>query len=360
MLVRHEGQRELRSRGGAVPELPDVNGAERVLASTKTDELRKTLIDGFRPMFDGVQKTVLFGWQANGNPGDALIWQGQLALLEALGIEIVAVGGPQKLDEATLRNLDPDVAVTLSGGGNFGDLWPTAHEFRESVLRASVGRRLIQFPQSFCFQNPGNADGVRKLLSARPDTVLTWRDERSLVLARELFEGTRCELLPDASLAVRPMHRSRPAKISLLGISRSDHEASGLHTVGLPGGVQTDWVAHQCVSTVLRRLPAWGVLYLDDHFGAHLPQPSRAALYRVAADVTIDCGTELVSQGQVVVSDRLHVHIFCMLLGIDHVMVDTLQGKISSFIRTWTAGVDCVHLADSPASAVEIAQSLLG
>ena len=112
------------------------------------------------------------------------------------------------LDEVTLRDLGRDVAVTLSGGGNFGDLWPTAHEFRERVIEASVGRRLIQFPQSLCFQKDANADAVRKLLSARPDTVLTWRDEHSLAQARELFEGTRCELLPDASFAMQPMRQS--------------------------------------------------------------------------------------------------------------------------------------------------------
>lgn len=348
------------SRSGAVHEPSDVHPAERVAAATRAAELRRTLIDGFRPIFDGISKTALFGYQANGNPGDALIWQGQLALLEALDVEVVAVGGPRMLDEVTLRDLGRDVAFTLSGGGNFGDLWPTAHEFRERVIEASAGRRLIQFPQSLCFQYDANADVVRKLLSARPDTVLTWRDERSLAQAQELFQGTRCELLPDASLAMQPMPRSCAPEIPLLGISRSDLEGSELSAMRLPGGEQTDWVAHRCLSSLGKRLPMWGILYLDDRFGPRLSQRARAALYAAAADVTIECGKDVVSRGQVVVSDRLHCHIFCLLLGIDHVMVDTRQGKIGSFIRTWTADVDCVHLADSPEGAVGVAQTLLG
>ena len=59
------------------------------------------------------------------------------------------------------------------------------------------------------------------------------------------------------------------------------------------------------------------------------------------------------------ITDRLHGHILCVLLGIPHVILDNRYGKLSTYHRTWTAEVDGVHLADSPADALRLARELV-
>jgi pyruvyl transferase EpsO len=44
----------------------------------------------------------------------------------------------------------------------------------------------------------------------------------------------------------------------------------------------------------------------------------------------------MLSCGRIVVSDRLHAHILCLLMGIPHVLVDNSYGKVKSFFAAWT------------------------
>jgi pyruvyl transferase EpsO len=70
-------------------------------------------------------------------------------------------------------------------------------------------------------------------------------------------------------------------------------------------------------------------------------------------------GCRLLSRGRIVVTDRLHAHILCTLLGIPHIVLDNNCGKLSGFIRCWTAEHPLCHLADSVEEATRIATSLL-
>jgi exopolysaccharide biosynthesis predicted pyruvyltransferase EpsI len=45
-------------------------------------------------------------------------------------------------------------------------------------------------------------------------------------------------------------------------------------------------------------------------------------------------------------------------MGISHVLLDNSYGKLSSFHETWTAGVDNVRWAQSPAEALRLAEQL--
>jgi exopolysaccharide biosynthesis predicted pyruvyltransferase EpsI len=63
----------------------------------------------------------------------------------------------------------------------------------------------------------------------------------------------------------------------------------------------------------------------------------------------------LISAGRVVVTDRLHGHILCLLLGLPHVLLDNAYGKISNFHRMWTDGVSDVVWAESPENALDLA-----
>jgi pyruvyl transferase EpsO len=100
------------------------------------------------------------------------------------------------------------------------------------------------------------------------------------------------------------------------------------------------------------------MLALEQRLGRLMGASLRMSLCKVFADVTVEHAKALVSSAEVIVSDRLHAHVLCMMLGIPHVMVDTRYGKISSFINTWTVDSELVELASSPKEAVEIARSL--
>jgi exopolysaccharide biosynthesis predicted pyruvyltransferase EpsI len=69
-------------------------------------------------------------------------------------------------------------------------------------------------------------------------------------------------------------------------------------------------------------------------------------------------GLRALSRGRVAVSDRLHGHVLCELLGIPHVMFPDRYGKVHSFHETWTARSALATWADGPGAASAAATAL--
>jgi len=84
-----------------------------------------------------------------------------------------------------------------------------------------------------------------------------------------------------------------------------------------------------------------------------------AVTYDVQARQRLRLGCGLLARGRVVITDRLHGHILCLLLGIPHVLLDNSYGKVRQFHDTWTAGAPRVRWAESAADAVGLARALL-
>jgi pyruvyl transferase EpsO len=74
------------------------------------------------------------------------------------------------------------------------------------------------------------------------------------------------------------------------------------------------------------------------------------------AQGNLRAGVRILESGRVVITNRLHGHILSLLLGIPHVLLDTEQGKLSSFFDTWTRDSRLTSWAGSPAKAVDAAK----
>jgi exopolysaccharide biosynthesis predicted pyruvyltransferase EpsI len=67
----------------------------------------------------------------------------------------------------------------------------------------------------------------------------------------------------------------------------------------------------------------------------------------------------LLSSGRVVITDRLHAHLLCLLAGIPHAVLDNSYGKLGGFLDRWTGEAAGVYRADSTEDAEDWAASLL-
>jgi pyruvyl transferase EpsO len=68
-------------------------------------------------------------------------------------------------------------------------------------------------------------------------------------------------------------------------------------------------------------------------------------------------GITVLSQGRMVVTDRLHAQILCELMGIPNVAVDTGYGKIGSTHETWLANSATSSLVLTATDAVAAARA---
>jgi exopolysaccharide biosynthesis predicted pyruvyltransferase EpsI len=292
------------------------------------------------------------------NVGDSAIWLGARAFLrEHRGTEPRYVCSLAAYSEASLRAAAPEGPIFMHGGGNFGDVWPRHQEFRERLLEQFPDREVIQLPQSIHFAEPGRIAGAARAIARHGKFRLCVRDQPSFELATTHFD---CEvrLCPDLAVCLGPLDRPRPPDLDILYLMRTDRERAIETASGLPGyrsGV-TDWMVESRLSIKVHKLAgAVGALRRG--------WPGRAGLrsgwYDAAARARVARGCRLLSSGRVVITDRLHAHILCLLLGLPHAVLDNSYGKLSRFLDLWTGQAAGVYRASSLEDAERWAASQL-
>jgi pyruvyl transferase EpsO len=344
------------------------------------EDTRNTLNRTWRELLPPGTRCALALYPDHWNVGDAAIWWGTRRLLAALDVTIDHACDPWSYDPQALRGALPEGPILLLGGGNFGDVYPREQSLRTRILADFSDRRIIQLPQSIWFRSAAAATEMARLLARQRDVTLLVRDEASLAMAREQFPSAVARLCPDAALAL-DLPRLGVPDVPVVALWRNDAEALG-PLPALPG----DWIARDWtvpggvlpaaeaaeLSTAARRFKEWLGPPPPWPPPADEPCPPRRRIAwrdlpwlwdHLAEERTLR-GLRMLSRGRVVITNRLHAHLICLLAGIPHVVCDTANGKIFSFRDTWFLGPQAlapsrVRFAASPGVAVEAARSLL-
>ena len=320
-------------------------------------EMAHTIIG---PLIPSGAPVALFDFPNYSNVGDSAIWLGEEYYLDAkLHAKVLAVDDNQ-LAHRKPPALPENAIVLLQGGGNLGDLYSHHQAVREYVITHYRRHRVIQFPQSIHFQDSRNEARCRGVFNSHPDFHLVVRDRVSLELAQRLYDGPTY-LCPDMALCLGCLPRPTNSLHPILGLLRTDKEkvtADELSTEDSNGFVSVDWLDEPL--TLFKRLTARldRIVSLYPQRLAMLHRLKRPLYHRLAGE-RLKRGCDLLGSGQVVIADRLHAHILCVLMGIPHVVLDNSYGKIGNFRDTWRTGEGLCERADTLAEALERARGLL-
>jgi exopolysaccharide biosynthesis predicted pyruvyltransferase EpsI len=304
----------------------------------------------------------LLDFPDHGNVGDSAIWAGEIVALEALGVEVVYLATNLSFSAKVLRERMPEGVILIHGGGNFGTIWPECQAHREAVLADFKDYPIVQLPQSIHYADDESLKHTRDLIAAHPDFTMLVRDEPSRALA-ETALGAKTVLCTDSAFFLHDrLKRDRPV-IDILALARTDKEkvTQGLMALLSESGHSfeiVDWLEEPMTWSRRIALKIW-----PRAFGRLTRVPGFFKLLKSAWDAAawarIRRGCKLLSRGRVVVTDRLHAHILCTMLGIPHVVLDNNYGKVQNFIASWTSGNPLVHRASTPEAAVAQAVALL-
>ena len=362
------------------------------------DGCRATIEKAWRELLPPGSRCALALYPDHWNVGDAAIWWATRQLLAALDVSVAYACDPWSYDPRALRAALPEGPILLLGGGNFGDIYPREQASRLRILADFFDRRIIQLPQSVSFRSPAAVAEMADTLARQRDFTLLVRDRASLAFAREHFPGATVAACPDTVVALdlptpvsavagseAPTSR---AEVPVVAVWRTDSESPGPLPAVPPEWIVRDWTvpggvlpaaeaaqlstAARCFKEWVGMPPPWP------------PQPSatdgdprqlrRRIAWRhlpwlwdqLAEDRTLR-GLRILSRGRVVITNRLHAHLLCLLAGIPHVVCDTSNGKVFAHRDTWLAGPDGrpvhrggVRFASTPGEAVGLAVSLLG
>jgi exopolysaccharide biosynthesis predicted pyruvyltransferase EpsI len=315
----------------------------------RIDEVLNVLVEAGQPC-------ALLDFPSHANVGDSAIWLGEREYLERNGIDVVYACDSATYSRALLEDRVGHGTILLHGGGNLGDIWMSHQWFRERVIREFPDNQIIQLPQTIHFQDPEHLNRTREVFDAHPSLTLLCRDEQSLELAQTNFQA-RSLLCPDMAFALRQLPPTRPPVVDILWLSRTDSESSG---AALPEAVacmeRTDWLTDIPTALIERNQ------YLSEKFWEEESESIAdllARTYDPLAWERVQRGCRLLSRGRVVVTDRLHGHILCLLLGIPHVILDNNYGKLRGFHEAWTRTSPLVVQAADPNEALDLATTLL-
>jgi exopolysaccharide biosynthesis predicted pyruvyltransferase EpsI len=298
--------------------------------------------------------------------GDNAIWTVEQQMASEFGWDVRYAATTKTFDADRLaRALPPGGTVVFAAGGSLGDVWPRPQQIREAVCRRYTDRRIVVLTQGMHFRDERNLEHAAAAFAEHPDLTLLVRDHRSETAATAAFPKSKVVLTPDLVLRLGPLERTGTPTTDIQLLVRRDIESKWPEGFprndAWPPGV--DWPDASRYDDAWRRSEAryrWFVRLRN-----RLPKLAGLVTTREMqvvsqlAEARFAAGVAMLSTARVVVTDRLHAHVLCLLLDIPHVVLDNNYGKLTALLDTWTGASPLVHRASQPDEAMRIAQRLV-
>lgn len=312
----------------------------RAVYSSGIEGLRNQIEAVARPHVDGPVYAML-DFPDHCNPGDCAIWLGERRMLNHLAGRAPAwVASLHSYDARGLRALPRSAPIFLHGGGNIGDLWPTHQAFRERVLADAADRRVVILTQSIQFRSADALERARRAFNGHPRLTLLVRDASSFEFARSHFECAS-ELCPDFALALDLHRPAGGPRSDVFWLLRGDHESAGIaHPLAHAGRRRADWPDPYLLGR------AWL------HRVGRVPPGAQVRIADSLSHWRLMNGIRLFAGAGAVITDRLHGHVLCTLMGIPNVLLPEAHGKNRGLYETWTRSLPGCAFAETPAQAL--------
>jgi exopolysaccharide biosynthesis predicted pyruvyltransferase EpsI len=340
-----------------MPDLGRAFAATRRPSGPLVAELARLAAEALRPLIQPHAPFAIIDFPNHTNLGDSAIWLGQMALLRRLGL-----GRPcytcdyLNYSRARLAARIGEGTILISGGGNFGDLYPDHQRLREAVIADFPHNPIVQLPQSIHFKRPSGLEQAARACDAHRDFTLMVRDHASLALARRAFRSP-VVLCPDMAFGLGALARRGAPDHDIVILARRDREArrDASPLEAGPGMLRTDWLrehevlVHRIHGGLRRRAITYPTLDWLGRLAMRANEP--LARHR------LERGSATLSRGQAVITDRLHGHVLSLLLGIPHCLLDNSYGKVRGCWETWTHEADLTHWCETEAEAAAVLSS---
>ncbi len=304
---------------------------------TVLEKIRRETKEILNRALGGYREVLLIGYPSYKNPGDALIWLGTEQYLNEIGVKINYRTDIGRFDQRYIDDKFPGIPILLTGGGNFGDLWPVFQDFRESVVRQNSERLIIQLPQSIQFTDHARQQKSRAVFAKHENLILMFRESASLKRAKKAFPEVDCILCPDMAFGYSlsaDLSEPHEGRIALL---REDRERARQIDVDGRLFIMHDW-HFNIISNFIWLILRGGLITYKRVPGVKriVTKQILAHIYSQMSSLNLKNAIKNLSPADYIVTDRLHAHILACLMGIRHLIIDNSYGKISSLYNEYS------------------------
>ncbi|MBD2690628.1 polysaccharide pyruvyl transferase family protein [Anabaena catenula] len=356
---------------------------KNIIAQTIKEDLHKAL-----GQLDRFESCALLNYPDHLNLGDHLIWLGTVIYLtDVLKTKINYASSIADFSPTVMEEKIGKSPIFLHGGGNLGDLWPTHQKFREQIIAKYQDRPIIILPQSIFFSNLDNLKKTADIFNSHPNLTIFVRDDRSYTIAEESFDKCRVIKSPDMAFQLLNLPALSPSvspKQSILFLCRTDKELNqgfSVDNVKIPNLVVQDWasckwvlgVRHRGIKRFVTQMvrevwqrglmtpvewiyrQKWQYIYSNTDKFNQMYNPS---MHKLLWSFMYS-GIYQFQQHQLVITNRLHGHILCILLGIPHVFLPNAYYKNESFYEAWTKDIPFCRFVKDTTQIESAVQELL-
>jgi pyruvyl transferase EpsO len=344
------------------------------------EKIKEVLLDTCK-IIGNYEKCALLDFPYSNNIGDCVIWLATIFYLQDIcHAKVDYISRFYNFDEAKMKDKIGESPIIFPGGGNIGDIWKDPHELKERIITRYRDRPIIIFPQSVFFSQHQNLEKTAKIFNSHPNLTIFIRDNYSYEIACKNFDNCRVIKAPDIVFylantpAIMNNYQYFP-EAPILYLSRLDKELNPKfrpENLGIANLKVGDWVSTQLAyksenGPWLWRLPAIATLYreiwqkrlsspqnwlgkpkyLENPWVEKLQNVDQPRQHYVPLDF-MDQGFEQLSQGSIVITNRLHGHIMAVLLGIPNILLPNSYHKNEALYQEWTFQIPYARLVTDP------------
>ena len=276
-------------------------------------------------VYEGTEKSVyIFLGGYYQNLGDMAITLAQIQFLKDTFPDrrIVPVPSTRTYEAVHVlkKHIHTDDLITLAGGGNMDELYPSLENARRYVIRTFQNHRIVSFPQTIHFSNTKAGEAfVSKSYSiykrAKKLTVFA-RESQSFQVMKQVFPTLDIGIAPDIVLY---LNREEPKlqRKNIVCCFRSDIESS---------------IEGSAKRKILGQLEK---IYKDRLFITDTVDVAIGDCTPQRAESTLNAFLNIIKSAECVVTDRLHCMIFCEITGTPCIAFDNSNHKISALYNDW-------------------------
>lgn len=261
-----------------------------------------------------------------GNIGDIAITKAQKNFLHRVLPDYEVVSVPISQTRLVLRSIKkqikPDDIVTIIGGGNMGSIYPDIEALRQLVIKSFPKNKIVCFPQTLDWDKSLSSKRalrrIVKVYSSHPNIYIFARESITYNKLIDLFKKqkkVKIGLVPDIVMS---------SNAKDLGASDNEQQPSILTCLRNDKEAALTIEQHKLLDDVLAAT-SYRVIKTDTHAGG-------SGLNDAQCSKLLKDKLNQFRSSSLVVTDRLHGMIMCLLAGTPCLVLPNSNHKIS---QTW-------------------------
>lgn len=280
-------------------------------------------------------KKIILALSANyGNLGDVAITHAQRKFLQSNFPDYNLLEIPIDKTYENMKSLkkvvNKDDIITIIGGGNFGDIYLDIEESRQFFIKQFPKNKIICFPQTIDFSQSKKGRKELKravnLYGKNKKLILFAREKKSFDIMKNNFKKNNVYLVPDIVLSLNEQYPKEKREYITLCF-RNDKENK------INNSKKDE------VKELLKKYYKGKLAEKDTHVGD-------VKIEREDREKYLQDIWRTFKRSRIVLTDRLHGMIFCMITGTPCIAFPNSNGKIQSTYETWLKDVQYIKMLD--------------